>query len=247
MVVDVDRLLSLIREQGKTAHSVSREAGLSGSAVRDIIRSTRRNSRVGTVSALARVLGVPPETLMVESAADTTAELNEQPDGDFIQSVTPTGSLATRRTIAILGLAEDGLWRESASPFATSVGSQDVVEVDVAGYESAPLAAVRVGSNQGLASPPRWIAIYSAAEAVDVRLGDHVLVERRRGDLVERTIRKVGGTSARPVLLSCNPEDRDREPMPYPPETGEGEDIRVVGVVVADYAARDRSGVPINR
>ena len=226
-MIDTEKLLDLIAEQGMTPHSASRAAGLGGTAVKDIVQSKRRNPSYATVLALAKVLSVTPEQLLMRD----------------VHNFGTTHPRIAVRDIGVVGLAEPGLWREAATSKASGVG--DSIKLDVQGYEHATLWAVRVGERQQLGYPPGRIAVYADPSVAGLRVGDFVLVERYQGGLIERTIREIGGSRENPLMLSCDPGDESRDPIPYGGELRDVAALKVVGVVVADYSARDRSGPSI--
>lgn len=70
-----ERLRAAIHRSGKSAREVSLEAGLSDTAVRDILNGKSRSPRVGTMREVARVLGITLQDLrFLETSAEPTPD-----------------------------------------------------------------------------------------------------------------------------------------------------------------------------
>lgn len=145
------------------------------------------------------------------------------------------------RRIPVMGEVAAGLWRE-ASPREIA-DAKEFLPLDVLGYEKARLTALRVvGPSMNLVYPEgRYVVVAHPAEA-GLRIGDIVVVERFKSDLVELTLKEfVVDEAGRQALMprSTHPDFqtpiylRDREAAQ---QTG----LQIVGVVVADYSKRDR-------
>lgn len=140
------------------------------------------------------------------------------------------------RAIPVMGEVAAGVWRE-----ALSVEVADAVEflaVDVRGYERASLYALRVVGNSmnKIYGPGRYVIVAPAAEA-GIRWGDFVVVERRKSDFVETTVKELVNEGGRIALWPRSTDDAFQTPFYI---DGPNSEARIVGVVVADYAKTER-------
>jgi SOS-response transcriptional repressor LexA len=145
------------------------------------------------------------------------------------------------RRIPVMGEVAAGLWREA--PARQIEDAEEYLALDVPGYERAQLTALRVvGASMDLVYPPgRYVVIAHPAEA-GLRVGDYVVVERQRADLVELTIKEFVSEGGRIALWPRSSDPKFQEPI-YLKGPGDEHDqsgVQIVGVVVADYGKRDR-------
>jgi hypothetical protein len=88
--------------------------------------------------------------------------------------------------------------------------------------------------------PGRYVVIAHPAEA-GLRSGDHVVVERQRADLVEVTLKEfVIEEDGRAALWPRSSDPRYQEPIYLQGEEHDQTAPQIIGVVVADYAKRER-------
>lgn len=143
-----------------------------------------------------------------------------------------------KREIMVMGEVAAGLWREAAFLSAAEATESILLEVD--GYQRAALYALKVvGRSMDDHYPPgRYVIVAPAAEA-GVRWGDHVIVERRKADLVELTVKELVNDHGRTALW---PRSSDPSFLPIYIEGDEPDQNapRIIGIVVADYSRRQR-------
>lgn len=220
-----NRLRALMKERGISARALSRAAGLNESGVRDVLSGKSRDPGTATLAAIARALNVGLDELLagVEVSANTARSLGR-----------PIG-----RRVPVMGEVAAGLWRE-ASPLHTDDASE-FLAIDLPGYENAQLYALKVsGPSMDLVYPPgRYVVVAPAAEA-GLRVGDHVIVERYRAGLVEVTIKEIGYDGARVLLIPRSSHPDFQTPIAMSGGDGDQDAPRVIGIVVADFARRDR-------
>lgn len=197
----------------------------------------------GEASSPAPAANVVP--LAVATVGDPV-NMQELRDYIALTNGAPKASLAGKlrrieRQVPVVGDVAAGVWLEVAA-----VELQDVSEwlpIDVPGYERAHLKALRVvGPSMNLVYPEgRYVVIAHPSEA-GVRVGDYVVVERYKVDLVEVTLKELvvepGGRIAlwprsshpdfqSPIYLTANDDHDQTAP-------------KIIGVVVADYSRRVR-------
>lgn len=145
------------------------------------------------------------------------------------------------RRIPVVGDVQAGVWLEAVARESYEV--DEYLPIDVAGYESARLRAMRVvGPSMNKLYPPgRFVVLADPAEA-GVRNGDHVVVERRRGSLTEITLKEyVEEPDGRIALWPRSDHPDFQEPFYLRARDESDQDgVSVIGVVVADYRRRDR-------
>jgi SOS-response transcriptional repressor LexA len=227
--VDREKLRALVKEHGPSARAVSLRAGLGATAVKDILSGKSQDPGFATIQAIAAALDVSAEQLMVASPDAY------QPSAVRMRRV--------KRQIPVLGEVAAGLWREATQ--RELMRADEFIDLDVAGYESATLYALKVvGPSMNMFYPNgRYVVIAPAAEA-GVRVGDHVVVERYRAGLVEVTIKELNlDEGGRALLWPKSTDPAFQEPLPVRGEAGDQDAPKIVGVVVADYGRRERPNV----
>lgn len=215
-----DRVRQRLEALGLSQRKAARLAGLSEDTVRTILRR-HTDARAETLARLAPVLGVSVDWL----ARGLVSE--------------PTDSPPAPALLPLRGRAAAGLWLEG--------------ELDASPEVVLPLAV-----------HPRWPAaaqwgltlegdsldqLYPAGAAVHVvaleafgrspRAGDLVVLVRRRGQLLERSVKELrvdgqGRLQAWP--RSTNP--RWQTPVDFAQDLDDGDTVTVEGVVVGAYFAR---------
>ena len=145
------------------------------------------------------------------------------------------------RRIPVVGDVQAGVWLEAVARETYEV--EEYLPIDVAGYESARLKAMRVvGPSMNRLYPPgRFVVLAEPAEA-GIRNGDHVVVERRRGSLTEITLKEyVEEDDGRIALWPRSDHPDFQEPFYLRARDEADQDgVSIIGVVVADYRRRDR-------
>lgn len=157
-------------------------------------------------------------------------------------SPSPSGRLRpVNRSIPVMGEVAAGLWRDA--PARHIEDAEEHIALDVPGYERARLTALRVvGPSMDLVYPPgRYVIVAHPAEA-GLRVGDYVVVERQKADLVELTIKEFTDENGRVALWprSSHPDFQTPIYLKGPDDDGDQAGVQIVGVVIADYGKRDR-------
>lgn len=223
-----ERLRELIHERGITARALSKSIGDNPYLIRDILSGKSANPRTDTISRIASQLGVPVSELITE-------------DEHILISAPSAAIRRIRRRIPILGEVAAGIWKETTPREIRD--AEEHLDMDVRGYETAQLYALRVvgPSMNRVYEPGTYVVVAPAAEA-GLRVGDHVIVERRRNGFVEVTVKELAVDENGEALLwprSTHPDHQT--PVPYEP-TGD-DATTIVGVVVARYEVRERPNV----
>lgn len=146
------------------------------------------------------------------------------------------GMRAVARFVPVLGDIQAGVFREIGDePYEP----EEIIPVHLAGFEGAQLFALRVrGASMDRHYPDGTMVIVCPAHEIGVREGDHVVVRRRRGLLVETTLKEVvkedGGIALWP--RSNDPQFQDPIRLETVRDADEGPEI--VAVVVSSYIIR---------
>lgn len=183
----------------------------------------------------ARAYSVPLEWLMV----GTGVVPGDEPQ-DPSSSATFSPQLRTVvRKVPVLGEVAAGLWRETRG--LSSVEAEDFLQVDVLGYEGVDLYALRVvGPSMDRIYPEgRWVIVAQPADA-GLRIDDIVVVRRNRHGLVETTLKQLATEDDRIVLWPRSNHPDYQQPIYMDGEDGDQDAPEIIGVVVADYALRER-------
>lgn len=165
---------------------------------------------------------------------DEVGEKRTGPDLDYM--IASTMDMATRHSrarIPVEGEVAPGVFR---APEALG-GPISYVTVMVSGYELAKGCFAMLVGQPGVAGhyePGRMLISAPVIEA-GLRDGDHVVVRQRRAGLVEISLQQVNRTPEGVGFFPVGGGD----PI-SPPEGPESREI--LGVVIADYRRRDRSG-----
>ncbi len=159
------------------------------------------------------------------------------------------GRLRTiERRIPVAGEVAAGRWIEVAAVSLHEV--EEYLPIDIPGYERATLKALRVvGPSMNMVYPEgRYVVVAHPVEA-GVRVGDYVVVERYKADLVEVTLKELvlepDGTIAlwprstspdfqQPIYLTAGDDLDQTQP-------------KITGVVVGDYSRRVRPPMTFER
>lgn len=157
----------------------------------------------------------------------------------------PAGRLRrVDRRIPVVGEVAAGLWRETVAREIDD--DTEYLPLDVPGYERADLRAMKVvGPSMNLIYPEgRFVIIAHPAEA-GMRIGDIVVVERYRAGLVEITLKELStDPDGRLVLLPRSSHADFQTPIALKEPDGLDQTApQIVGIVVADYARRERPPV----
>lgn len=224
---------------GQTAAQVSRAIGAAATFVRDIIDGRKRSVRGANLFKLAAELRTTAAWL----------ETGDGPEEPLPQDA--SGLVLVRaRNVVIRGEVAAGVWSE-AWDWVDTVDRADLEAVTVApppGYERAALFALRVrGRSMDRFYLDGDVLVVCPAAETDARVGDHVIVLRRRSGLAETTVKELVQTadgfalaahSTDPAFSALIPLDDDGDDTP-----------EIIGVVVGSYRTRPRPPpvVPVKR
>lgn len=182
-------------------------------------------------------------TPLLESAPGDPVDLQRVREFIAAKRETPPPTSRIRpvdRRIPVVGEVAAGLWRESPVRELSDVDSW--LTMDVQGYERASLRAMKVvGPSMNLVYPEgRFVVIAHPAEA-GLRVGDYVVVERSKADLVEITLKEFVVENGRVALWPRSSHEDYQEPI-YLKDGDESSQmgLSIIGVVVADYSRRER-------
>lgn len=226
-----ERIKAARKERGITQGELGKLLGVGQSVVSEMEAGKLKNWPLHA-NAIIRALGKPRTYF--------------EPDAPTEQAPTPPASVVPPikdivRRIPVVGDVQAGVWLEAVAREYYEV--DEYLPIDVAGYESARLKAMRVvGPSMNKLYPPgRFVVLAEPAEA-GIRNGDHVVVERRRGQMVEITLKEyVEEADGRIALWPRSDHPDFQEPFYLRTRDETDQDgITVIGVVVADYRRRDR-------
>lgn len=186
----------------------------------------------------------PVETAPVPGAPVDLAELRA-----FIQAKAPPRPLNKPRVISrripIVGEVAAGVWREA---FVKTIDEIDeFLPIDVPGYERAELRALKVvGPSMNLVYPDGRYIVFAHPSEAGLRVGDHVVIERHKADLVELTLKEFTTDAAGRVALMPRSNHPDYQAPIYLKTADDLDQTTptIIGVVVADFARRERPPIP---
>ena len=188
-------------------------------------RSVKFNEVAGLQALIAEYRGVYTEARSISSIP--------------VSVVPPFKDIARR--IPVVGDVQAGVWLEAVA--RETYEAEEYIGLDVAGYESARLRAMRVvgPSMNKVYAPGRFVVIADPAEA-GLRPGDHVVVERRKDTLTEITLKEyVEEPDGRIAFWPRSDHPDFQEPIYLRSRDEIDQDgVSIIGVVVADYGRRYR-------
>lgn len=229
-----ERIKAARKERGLTQGDLGKALGVVQSVVSELEAGKLKNWPLHA-NAIIRALGKPRTYFEPEAP--------EGPTPVAPVSVAPPIKDIARR-IPVVGDVQAGVWLEAVAREYYEVDEH--LPIDVAGYESARLKAMRVvGPSMNKLYPPgRFVVLAEPAEA-GLRAGDHVVVERRRGPMVEITLKEYVEEAGGRIALWPRSDHPDfQEPLYLRARDESDQDgLTIIGVVVADYRRRDRPAV----
>ena len=225
---------------GLNATQAAREMGHSVSItfVRDILWGRKRSVRGENLIRLAEVLQTSPRWL----------EIGETAEG--VASQASGLSLVRARDVVIRGEVQAGVWSEAWDWTETLEAAEleAVIVAPPAGYERANLFALRVrGRSMDRFYLDGDVLIVCPASEADPRVGDHVIVLRRRSGLAEATVKELISLDGGYALLAHSSDPAFAAPILL---FDDGDDSpEIIGVVVGSYRTRPRPppSVPVKR
>lgn len=145
------------------------------------------------------------------------------------------------RHVPIVGTAAANVWGDGGQ--VDSLG--DSVPVDLPAFEQNELFALRVhGPGMDEHYLPSAVVIASTLKGLEVRSGDHVIVRRRQGAMVEVSIREVAAKKGGAELWARSSDARLHEPLILSAKQDD-QTLQIAGVVIASYYVRPASTGPV--
>lgn len=177
-----------------------------------------------------------------EAAAKYAAALGIQPEF-ILFGTTPSHAVEGHdvRMIPLLGSVQAGAWRE----IVDEPDPRDYIPFTDEQYARAQrvYALTVEGPSMNEHYPEGSVVIVCDAVECGVREGDHVVVRRTRGSLVETTLKEVVVNENRVELWPRSTDARFKEPFVLERARDADEGPTIIGVVIATYARRPpRSG-----
>ena len=167
----------------------------------------------------------------------------DAPDGT---RPTLTGMRPISREVPVLGVVQAGVWTEIPND---EQEPEEFLPISLSGFEGAQLYALRVqGPSMNRVYADGTMVVVCPATEIGVREGDHVVVRRRRGSLIETTLKEIvkekrGGYA----LWPRSTDALHQEPIRIEDARDADEGPEIIGVVVASYAIRPMQQRPMVR
>jgi DNA-binding Xre family transcriptional regulator len=202
----VDRVKVRLHTLGITAAEAARSARLERTFVHDLIAGRKRSITGEALVALAKALGCSPEYLV-----GTT---------DTVNANTLTGT-------PLIGVAEIGAWRAAHIP--TASGTVPLASLLTDPSDASALlvrgsGADRIGITDGS------IAVIVPHNSQNIALGDVLVIQRKKGSLIETSIRQARAKLGGGIELVA-PTSKASDAVPWPFEASD-EEITVLGRIV---------------
>lgn len=233
------RVWQRMQAKGIKARTLSVQIGRDPTFIRDILEGRKLSVRGAALIDLATALATTPAWL--ETGAGPEEALPQDASGL---------SMVRARDVVIRGEVAAGVWSE-AWDITERIDPADWEAVTVApppGYERATLFALRVrGRSMDRFYLEGDVLIVCPAAETDARVGDHVIVLRRRSGLAETTVKELIATPNGFALAAHSTDPAFSTPMPLDDDGDDTPDI--IGVVVGSYRTRPRPPpvVPMRR
>lgn len=184
-----------------------------------------RGIPAGRAQRYAKFFRVPPEWILYGRG-----------DIDDLGAPMPTGMRQVSRMVPVVGTVQAGAWSEV---YDDQPEPEEAIPVYLAGFEGARLFALRVrGPSMDRYYPEGTMVIVCPAAEIGVREGDHVVVRRRRGVLVETTLKEVVKEKAGIALWPRSSAAEFQEPIRIEAVRDADEGPEIIGVVVSSYVIR---------
>lgn len=147
-----------------------------------------------------------------------------------------------RRQVPIVGEVRAGIWSELSVH-----GAEEYIPIHLPEYERANLFALRVaGRSMDRIYPDGSMVICAPVQETGVREGDHVVVRRHKGSLIETTLKEVVQEKDGVALWPRSTDPAYQTPLYLRRgDTAAQEGPEIVGVVVASYSLRGSRTGPL--
>lgn len=208
------------------AADAARERGFHPQNLRDH-EAGRRNISADHAAAYGRAFKVSPTWILYggESPAPKPGELPP---------------VEMTREVPLIGEVRAGYWAEVLD-YAPE--PEDVIAVSLPEYARAQLFALRVvGPSMNKVYPDGTIVICCPAAEAGVREGDIAVVRRRRGGLVETTLKQVVLEDGKIVLWPRSTDAAHQSPIKLETARDADEGPEVIAVVVGSQSKVTRTG-----
>jgi SOS-response transcriptional repressor LexA len=147
------------------------------------------------------------------------------------------------RAVPVIGVVQAGLWQEVIED---EPQPEELLPINLQGFDGSQLYALRVsGPSMDLFYPEGTRVVVCPAAEIGVREGDHVVVRRRRGDLVETTLKEIVQAKQGIELWPRSSDPRFQEPIRLQTVRDADEGPEIIGVVVAHYGVRPQQTRPL--
>ena len=220
------RIRELLERRNETPRGASVAAGLHPDTIRNILRGRSKAPQLDTMEALARHFGVSVGYL-------SGAEAQER----ITASRLPL--MKGLKTLPVMGRAAAGAWIEADAIGGDPIGYAPMVADDR--YPTRTQWAELIeGDSINLVIPSGGFAHVVDARGLDIPHRAFVLVERRRGGLVERTVKQFLREEGGVVLRGRSSIERFNVPL----HLGDANEVEIViiGLVLGHYVPLDRYG-----
>ena len=140
------------------------------------------------------------------------------------------------RYVPVIGAVQAGLWAEIPED---EPEPEEVLPIVLPGFSGARLFALKIrGPSMDRYYPEGAMVIICPAAEIGVRDGDHVVVRRRRGMLVETTLKEVVQDADGIALWPRSNDPHFQEPVRLSSVRDADEGPEIIGVVVSSYMVR---------
>lgn len=155
-----------------------------------------------------------------------------------------TGMRPITRLVPVMGVVQAGAWVE----IPDDPEPEEMLPVLLPAFEGAQLFAVRVqGPSMNQFYPEGTRVVVCPAAEIGVSEGDHVVVRRRRGVLVETTLKEVvrNKKTGEVELWPRSTDPAFKEPFRIAEARDADDGPEIIAVVVASYAVRPQRRGPL--
>lgn len=257
-----ERVRKRLQELGKKPIPAAVEAGLGRDFISDIVAGRKLSVQGAKLPQLARALECEtayltdpdyrpegaPSPAPAEPVSDNPGrQLDLEQLRSFLRDRDRPRTVVQaiqrlrpiERSLPVLGSVAAGVWTDAVA--RERVDALEWIHIDVQGYERASLYVLKVvGNSMNMVYPAgRYVIVAPVAEA-GLREGDHVIVERTKVDVVETTCKELVMEGGRVALWPRSYDENFQTPIYLSGDDADQAAPRIVGVVVADYAKRER-------
>lgn len=222
----VEYLRLVIAETGKSATELAATVGVSSTTFTRPLNNPqfKYGPKFETLRKLAQETGVPLTSALTASSEQLLTE---------VQKRRPIGKLEVR------GIVAAGVWREVFMQLDEPMGVSPFVE-DPRFAEFRQWAELVEGPSMNKHYlPGDFLHVVDTIDSgYAAKYGDHVIVERRDGNKIERTCKVYERRNGRPVLVGDSTDPRWNEPQPFEANATEETVVQIVGKVLGSYRPR---------